>query len=59
MVEPAQVAIKSNGDDEFQTQGVGHVKLVTEKRALLSENFNVEIYAWARQALAANGFSDY
>jgi hypothetical protein len=59
MVEPAQIEIESNGDDEFQTQGVGHVKLVTENRELLSENFNAEIYAWARQALAANGFSDY
>jgi hypothetical protein len=28
-------------------------------RDSLSENFNDEIEAWARQAMAANGFGDY
>ena len=28
-------------------------------RESLSENFNAEIDAWARRALAANGFGDY
>jgi hypothetical protein len=28
-------------------------------RDSLSENFNNEIEAWARQALASNGFGDY
>ena len=30
-----------------------------EGRDSLSENFNEEIDAWARRALAANGFGDY
>ena len=28
-------------------------------RDSLSENFNTEIEAWARQAMASNGFGDY
>jgi hypothetical protein len=28
-------------------------------RDSLSENFNSELDAWARQALASNGFGDY
>jgi hypothetical protein len=59
MVKPAQVEIEVDNDSAYQSQGTVNVKLVTENRELLSENFNAEIDAWARQALAANGFSDY
>ena len=31
----------------------------TPARDSLSENFNNELDAWARQALASNGFGDY
>jgi hypothetical protein len=59
MVKPAQVEIEVDNDSAYQSQGTVNVKLATENRELLSENFNAEIDAWARQALAANGFSDY
>jgi hypothetical protein len=59
MDKPAQVEIEVDNDSAYQRQGTGNLKLVTENRELLSENFNAEIDAWARQALAANGFGDY
>jgi len=59
MVELAQIEISNDGDDEYQTQGAVNLKLFIECQKTLSENFNVEIDAWARQALAANGFGDY
>lgn len=59
MVEPARVGIESNAEREYHTQEVGNVKLFTGNQESLSENFYAEIDAWARQALAANGFGDY
>jgi len=59
MVEPARVEIESNAKGEYHTQEAGNVKLFTGNQESLSENFNAEIDAWARQALAANGFGDY
>jgi hypothetical protein len=59
MVEPSQLEIDCNYDDEYQTQGLRHVKLFTGNQESLSENFTAEIDAWARQAMAANGFGDY
>ena len=59
MVKPAQAEIEVDNDSAYQRQGTVNVKLVTENRESLSENFIAEIDAWARQALAANGFSDY
>ncbi len=59
MVKPAQVEIESDGDDAYHKQGTVNIKLVTGNQDSLSENFNAEIDAWARQTLAANGFGDY
>jgi hypothetical protein len=59
MVNPAQVEIESDGDDTYHKPGTVNVKLVTGNQDSLSENSIAEIDAWARQALAANGFGDY
>jgi len=59
MVNPAQVEIELNDDDAYYKQGTGNLKLVTGNQDSLSESFIAEIDAWARQALAANGFGDY
>ena len=59
MVKPAQVEFESDGDDAYHKQGTVNIKLVTGNQDSLSENFNAEIDAWARQTLAANGFGDY
>ena len=59
MIKPAQVEIESDGDDAYHKQGTVNIKLVTGNQDSLSENFNAEIDAWARQTLAANGFGDY
>ena len=59
MVESTRVEIRSNAKDEFHTQEAGNVNLVIRNQESLSGKFNVEIDAWARQALAANGFGDY
>jgi hypothetical protein len=34
-------------------------RTLNRDRDSLSENFNDEIEAWARQAIASNGFGDY
>jgi len=59
MVKPAQVEIENNDEDTYYKQGTVNVKLVTGNQDWLSENFIAEIDAWARQALASNGFGDY
>jgi len=59
MVKPAGVEIESNAEGEYHTQEAGNVNLFTGSQESLSANFNAEIDAWARQALAANGFGDY
>lgn len=59
MAEPVQIEIESNSEAESQTQEARNVKLFIGNEKPLSENFNAEIDAWARHALAANGFGDY
>ena len=59
MVEPTQEEIENRDDEAYNPQEAGNTRLVTGNRDSLSENFNMEIDAWARQALAANGFGDY
>ena len=58
MASPAQV-VEVNDDDAYQMQNSENIRLVTGTKDSLSENFHAEIDAWARQALAANGFGDY
>jgi hypothetical protein len=47
--------------DRYPQKGWNIVKLRRRNhdRDSLSENFTNELDAWARQALAANGFGDY
>ena len=59
MVKPAQVEIESDGDDAYHKQGTVNIKLVTGNQDSLAESLIADIDAWARQALAANGFGDY
>lgn len=59
MVNPAQVEIELNDDDAYHKQRTGNIKLVTGNQDSLPESVIAEIDAWARQALAANGFADY
>lgn len=59
MIRPEQVEIERKIDDEHHAQEVGKVKLAIVNRESLSESFNAEIDAWARHALASNGFGDY
>ena len=59
MAKPSPVEIELNDDDAYHQQETGNIKLVTGNQDPLSESFIAEIDAWARQALAANGFGDY
>ena len=59
MVEPAQEEIEDRDDDAYNTQAAGNARLVTGNRDSLSESFNAKIDAWAKHALASNGFGDY
>jgi hypothetical protein len=59
MVSPEQVEIESNVDDAYHAQEVGKAKLAIGIREFLSKNFNSDIEAWARHALASNGFGNY
>jgi len=59
MANPAQVEFERNDDDAYHKQGTGNLKLVTGNQDFPPERFIAEIDAWARQALAANGFGDY
>ena len=59
MVGSEQVEIESNVDESHYAQEVGTAKLAIVNRESLSESFNAEIDAWARHALASNGFGDY
>ena len=52
MLKPAPVEIESNDDDAYHQQEAGNQKPS-------SQSCMAEIDAWARQALAANGFGDY
>lgn len=56
---PVQEETKNRIDDAYNTQEAGNAGLVTGNRDSLSESFNAEIDAWAKHALASNGFGDY
>jgi len=50
--------IGSQANDEAQAEGEV-LEIDFRRRESLSEIFNAEIDAWARRALASNGFGDY
>jgi hypothetical protein len=49
---------ESNHDTQQKLEIV-QTRTQSRDRDSLSENFNNEIEAWARQAIASNGFGDY
>ena len=59
MLKFEQLEIENSDDDVYHIQEAGNTEFVTGNRDSLSENFNAEIDAWAKHALASNGFGDY
>lgn len=59
MDKAVQVKFEVYDDNAYIEQEAGAVKFTTGNRDLSSEFFSSEIDAWARQASAANGFTDY